>query len=197
MSFIVSKVSQLTKCLSTVLSSTGTANRLGGHDVLDDGGDYSTSNDVLSGGGRKDLLIGGAGDDDIPQDGGADVTLYDTRGENNILRFGAGVKQDNIKLNLGSLLLNLGNGDQVHIAGFDQNDVFNSSTISGFEFADGTTLSTNELLARGFDLDGTADDDLIIGASTTDRRRWRTVAAISNSCKAANDEAIHAWRAAA
>jgi hypothetical protein len=30
--------------------------------------------------------------------------------------------------------------------------VFNSSSIDSFEFADGTTLSTSELLARGFDL---------------------------------------------
>jgi len=30
--------------------------------------------------------------------------------------------------------------------------VFNSSTIDSFEFDDGTTLSTTELLARGFDL---------------------------------------------
>lgn len=68
-------------------------------------------------------------------------------------------------------LLNVGNGDAVHIEGFDQNDVFNSSTIDGFEFADGTTLSTNELMARGFDLDGTASDDLIMGFNTTDRGR--------------------------
>jgi hypothetical protein len=66
-------------------------------------------------------------------------------------------------------MLDLGNGDAVHIQGFDQNDVFNSSSISSFEFADGSTLSTAELLARGFDLDGTAGDDLIIDTNTTDR----------------------------
>lgn len=65
MPFIVTKVRQLTECLNTVLGSTGIANRLGGHDALDDGSDYSTGSDVLSGGCGKDLLIGGAGDDDI------------------------------------------------------------------------------------------------------------------------------------
>ena len=36
MSFIVAKVRQLTECLNTVLGSTGIANRLGGHDALDE-----------------------------------------------------------------------------------------------------------------------------------------------------------------
>jgi len=66
---------------------------------------------------------------------------------------------DVIRLRLGSLMLDLGNGDAVHIGGFDQNDVYNSSSIGSFEFADGTVLSTAELLARGFDLDGTANDE--------------------------------------
>jgi hypothetical protein len=73
------------------------------------------------------------------------------------------VDSKNIKLNLGSLLLDLGNGDQIHIAGFDQNDAYNSSSIASFEFADGSVLTTSELLARGFDLAGTAGDDIISG----------------------------------
>jgi hypothetical protein len=59
--------------------------------------------------------------------------------------------------------------DAVHIEGFDRNDVFNSSSISSFEFADGSTLTTAELLARGFDIDGTAGDDTLTGTNTTDR----------------------------
>ena len=42
------------------------------------------------------------------------------------------------------------------------NDAFNSASISGFEFADGSTLSITYLLARGFDLNarmrGAAND---------------------------------------
>lgn len=45
MSFILEKVRQLKKCLRTVLGSTGMANRLGG-------------NDVLEGGGGKDIING-------------------------------------------------------------------------------------------------------------------------------------------
>lgn len=146
-----------------------------GNDYLDGG----SGNDLLVGNGGDDVMIGGTGDDTLIGGAGQDTyiynvgdgidTVYDTRSENNILRFGAGVNKDNIKLHLGSLMLDLGNGDAVHIQGFDQNDVFNSSSISSFEFADGSTLSTAELLARGFDLDGTAGDDLIIDTNTTDR----------------------------
>lgn len=80
--------------------------------------------------------------------------IYDNKADNNIFRFGAGIKKEDIKLHLGSLLLDLGDGDAVHISDFDQYDVFNSSSVSSFEFADGSVLTTAELLARDFDLDG-------------------------------------------
>ena len=120
--------------------------------------------------------------------GGFD-TVIDSKSDNNIFRFGAGVNKDDIKLRLGSLMLDLGNGDAVHIGNFDQNDVFNSSAISGFEFADGSTLTTAELLARGFDLEGTAGDDTIVGTNTTDR--------ISGFGAAANDHTYNLDRRAA
>ncbi|OGT05610.1 MAG: hypothetical protein A2143_03235 [Gallionellales bacterium RBG_16_57_15] len=68
---------------------------------------------------------------------------------------------------MGSLKLDLGNGDEIHIENFDRNDVFNNSIISSYEFEDGTTLTHNELLARGFDLNGTEGDDSIMGTNTT------------------------------
>ena len=98
-----------------------------------------TNDDVLVGGKGNDTLWGEAGQDTYLYNAGDGAdTLYDTRADRNILRFGAGVNKDNITLRLGSLMLDLGNGDAVHIGGFDQNDVFNSSSISSFEFADGT-----------------------------------------------------------
>ncbi|MHB0986531.1 MAG: putative Ig domain-containing protein [Sulfuricella sp.] len=135
--------------------------------------------DQLVGGAGNDYLEGGTGDDTIWGGTGKDIyiynagdgvdAIYDTKAENNIIRFGAGINKDNIKLHLGSFMLDLGNGDAIHIGDFDQTDVFNSSSISSFEFADGSSLTTTELLARGFDLDGTAGDDTIIGTNTTDR----------------------------
>jgi len=49
-------------------------------------------------------------------------------------------------------LIHINNTDQANANGFDRNDVFNSSSISSFEFDDGTVLITAELFARGFDL---------------------------------------------
>ncbi|TLN00587.1 hypothetical protein FDZ73_18950, partial [bacterium] len=136
-------------------------------------------NDLISAGGGNDYLEGGMGNDTIWGMTGDDVyyfnvgdgidTLIDNKGEINILRFGAGVDSSKIKLSLGSLLLDLGNGDAIHIDGFSQNDVFNSSSINRFEFADGGALTLAELLERGFDLTGAAGNDLLLGTNTVDR----------------------------
>lgn len=127
-------------------------------------------NDYLEGGSGNDTLLGGAGDDVYYFNVGDGIdTLIDNKGEKNILRFGAGVDSSKIKLSLGSLLLDLGNGDAIHIDGFSQNDVFNSSSINRFEFADGGALTLAELLERGFDLTGTAGNDLLLGTNTVDR----------------------------
>jgi len=147
----------------------------GGNDVLfGEGG-----NDTMGGQDGNDLLIGGTGVDTLYGGEGQDIyifnrgdghdTVYDSVAEHNIFRFGAGISSSDITLRLGSLLLDLGSGDAVHIQDFNQNDVFNSSSIDRFEFEDGTVLTTTELLARGFDLDGTAGDDPIVGTNTTDR----------------------------
>lgn len=136
---------------------------LGADILMGDGG-----NDILIGGKDVDILNGGAGQDTYIYNLGDGIdTIIDNRADRNILRFGAGIDKNNIKLNLGSLMLDLGNGDQIHINntdqitanGFDRNDVFNSSSITSFEFADGSTLSMEELLARGGDLQGTSGND--------------------------------------
>ncbi|MDD5058244.1 MAG: putative Ig domain-containing protein, partial [Sideroxydans sp.] len=135
-------------------------------------------NDRLYGEEGNDILIGGAGDDILSGGEGRDIYVYnkgdgsDTILEttsDNIVRFGDGIGANNIILRLGSLMLDFGNGDAIHIEGFDRNDAFNSSSISSFEFADGSKLSITELLARGFDLNGTGGDDIIMGTTATDR----------------------------
>ena len=146
-----------------------------GNDYLDggDGVDYlydEGGNDIIIGGKGDDFLYGGTGADIyIYNRGDGKDHLYDTKGENNVLRFGEGISSSDIVLRLGSLMLDLGNGDAIHIDNFNRNDVFNSSSIGSFEFADGTVLTSNELLARGFDLGGTNGDDIITGTNTTDR----------------------------
>ena len=143
-----------------------------GDDYLD--GDEGA--DKLYGSIGDDILVGGAGNDTLYGEEGRDTyiynvgdgvdTIYDSRTDGNILRFGAGVSASSVILRLGSLMLDLGGGDEIHIGNFDQTDVFNSSSIDSFEFADGTVLSAAELLARGFDIEGTDGDDTI--TSTTD-----------------------------
>lgn len=84
--------------------------------------------------------------------------------------FGAGIAPSTLSLGLGSLLIRTGNvGDELHITGFDPNDAYASSPVQSFEFADGTTLSYSQLIDMGFDLKGSAGDDIITGTSAIDR----------------------------
>jgi Ca2+-binding RTX toxin-like protein len=155
-----------------------------GNDYLDGGADA----DVIFGNAGDDILVGGTGDDTLFGGTGQDTyvfnrgngkdIIYDNKADNNVLRFGAGISASDVTLRLGSLLLDLGQGDAIHLnnsdangvlTDFDKNDVFNSVAMGTFAFADGTTLSSAELLARGFDLDGTQGDDTISGTNTTDR----------------------------
>jgi Ca2+-binding RTX toxin-like protein len=73
---------------------------------------------------------------------------------------------------LGSLLLDLGNGDGVHIENFNADDPLaleqmyrEASTLR----MEARLMSWGELLARGFDLDGTEEDDTILGTGIEDR----------------------------
>jgi Ca2+-binding RTX toxin-like protein len=155
-----------------------------GNDYLDGG----AGTDVVFGNEGDDTLVGGTGDDTLFGGTGQDTyifkrgdgndTIYDIKSEYNILRFGAGINSADVKLRQGGLLLDLGNGDSVQIKNsdvngvltdFDRNDVFNSASIDGFLFADGSKLTTTELLARGFDLDGSAGDETVAGTNTIDR----------------------------
>jgi Ca2+-binding RTX toxin-like protein len=148
-----------------------------GNDYLDGG----AGNDTLNGNEGDDLLIGGTGTDILAGGLGRDVyilnkgdgkdTIYDSKSEGNVLRLGAGISSSEITLRRGSLMLDLGGGDEVHIEGFNAADAANSAGIESFEFADGSSLSIGELLERGFDVDGSALDDTLEGTSVTDRIR--------------------------
>ncbi len=145
-----------------------------GNDYLDGG----EGDDMMSGNEGDDILIGGVGNDRLGGGPGRDIYIIN-RGDgvdriletdtDNIFRFGVGVSKDDVKLRLGSLMLDLGGGDRIHIDGFNPNDALNSVSISSFEFADGSVLSSAELLARGFDLDGGAGNDTITGTNLVDR----------------------------
>ncbi|HUW25975.1 MAG TPA: putative Ig domain-containing protein [Gallionella sp.] len=127
-------------------------------------------NDTIYSGSGSDMLMGGAGDDTyVFGIGGGVDTIIDTVGKNKIV-FGAGIDPASVTLGLGSLLIRTGNGnDAIHIQGFDPNDVLANPLIESVQFADGTTLGYAQLLERGFDIAGTAGDDILNGTNTTDR----------------------------
>jgi Ca2+-binding RTX toxin-like protein len=147
-----------------------------GDDYLD-GGD---GNDTLYAGAGDDILVGGAGDDTLHGGTGRDIYVFnrgdgidliDDSGRDSILRLGPGVTSDDIALGLGSLLIDLGGGDQVHFADFDPLDARGSAPVAAIEFSDGSALSANELLDRGFDIEGSGDADHLQGTSVDDRMR--------------------------
>lgn len=154
----------------------------GGNDVIfgEAGDDIligDAGNDILAGGTGNDTLYGGDGQDIYLYNRGDGVdTIYDDKADRNILRFGAGINSNNIRLHLGSLMLDLGNGDMIHINntgqtnanGFDPNDVFNSSSISSFEFASSAGS----------------------GQAGTERMRWRTASGGISKKAAANDSML-------
>ncbi|TAN50414.1 MAG: hypothetical protein EPN26_10175, partial [Rhodospirillales bacterium] len=153
----------------------------GGRDSLSGG----TGKDSLVGGAANDTLIGGPGQDMLWGGGGFDVFVFnqgdgvDTVKDNPLtadkpsgytIQFGKGVNPDSVHLKPGSLLIEIGDGsDSIHFEGFDPDHPFDNPLIDHLEFDDGTAMSYGELLALGFDLDGTEEADTIQGTAVNDR----------------------------
>ncbi|KAF0163212.1 MAG: calcium-binding hemolysin protein [Rhodocyclaceae bacterium] len=110
---------------------------------------------------------------------------------------------DPFGLKEGSLLLDMGPStgsgqvrNAIHIENWDQAHPLDRQGFASFQFADGSSLSRSDLLARGFDLDGTEGDDVIVEESeslldTRESRRWWHG---ERSVREGNDTA---WRRAA
>ena len=97
--------------------------------------------------------------------------LSDTPGEGNRLLFGPGISVSSVTLGLGtgdSLLVRTGvAGDAIQILENLEGTI--EPAIDALEFADGTTLSIEELLARGIEITGTAGPDTLTGTNLIDR----------------------------
>jgi Ca2+-binding RTX toxin-like protein len=147
-----------------------------GDDVLDGG----AGNDYLAGGAGHDILAGGSGDDFL--DGGAGDDLYEFnlgdgidqmfdagQGTDTVL-FGSGIATDTVSLtpDAGRILLKVGASSDGILLG-SVGDVVGSQTIEQFQFADGTSLVYADLIARGFDISGTGNDDVLFGTDLTNR----------------------------
>ncbi|BFU93210.1 MAG: hypothetical protein NTAFB01_43970 [Nitrospira sp.] len=142
---------------------------LGGDDIVDAG----AGNDIIVGGTGNDTLLGGSGDDTYIYNIGDGVDrINDTSlpGGTNTLEFGAEIDPADLSLDVGSLLMRIGTGgDALHLSNFDPNNVLGPRTIETFRFADGTVLSYDQLVQRGFDLTGTNGNDSITGTNVVDR----------------------------
>ena len=159
-----------------------------GNDLIQSGG----GNTALIGGAGNDTLVGGSGHNWISGGPGNDFILGGSGGNTFLLSPGSG--RDSIQipnylqlldsstarfagsyssyhpsLTPGSLVIRYGDlGDELHILNFDPNDVFARPAIQHFEFSD-RILTYEELIALGFDINGTGGDDVLTGTNTTDR----------------------------
>ncbi len=169
----------------TILGLDG-ADRLLGEDGVDrlDGG---SGNDALSGGRGDDLLIGGAGLDTYTFRAGWGIDqIQDTAGEGNRLIFGTGISSTNLTLGFRQTTVSGGGGeeeaggdpgtvvnylvlrtgwigDAVEIQWFDPANQLAFLGVDQFVFADGTILTSSQLLADGLELVGTAGFDTLDG----------------------------------
>ncbi len=143
-----------------------TINGGAGDDTIDGG----RGCDTLDGGDGHDIYVYGPGDGtDIIYDNDTKVIIYNIN-DGNILRFKNGITPSDLKLQLGSLLIRVGdNGDAIHLMNFDPNDARGPRTINFFEFSDGTVLTYDQLIDRGFDLDGSSGNDILRGTDVVDR----------------------------
>lgn len=168
----------------------------GGDDILVGG----IGDDQLFGGAGNDVLIGGTGQQDILQGGAGKDTYIFNRGDGkkfiiddvadnstapdaSILVLN-GIKRDSISFEKGSLLIDLGasdpdnpldGNDEIHFVNFNNDRPELTAALGEIRFDDGTTLTYEDVLVRGFDINGTAFDDAggttLIGTSVTDRIR--------------------------
>lgn len=140
-----------------------------GEDVLLGG----TGRDVLEGGAGADILVGEAGDDVLAGGPGRDTYVFDrgdgvdviddpddrnpdSSADKSEIVLGPGVLRSDLRFGRGSLLLDFGGGDALHLmlpAG--QDDPSLAASFGRIRFADGSSMDFADMLAQGFDIVGT------------------------------------------
>ncbi|TAJ95665.1 MAG: hypothetical protein EPO31_01285 [Gammaproteobacteria bacterium] len=120
-------------------------------------------------------LIGESGSDTYviygSTSGMINISDLSSDGNENTLIFDPSTTLTEPVLGLGSLALSFGgSGIVTHLENFNPDDVLSGlRDIDVFKFADGTTLSYAQLVAQGFDIEGTTDADLLTGTNVVDR----------------------------
>ncbi len=157
---------------------------LQGNDYIDgEAGDDTiyggAGDDTIYGGEGDDTPIGGAGSDSLAGGAGNDTYYYNvgdgidiiddvsTTSELNSIIFGEGITVDSLSLTAGEDRLTITIGtegtDQLQLLNFDPDNWLSSSSVGTFTFADGTTLTYNELLALKTTVSGTEGNDTLTG----------------------------------
>ena len=178
-------------------SSDANAAGLAGDDYLDGGAGNDTlvgegggdilyggaGDDVISGGAGDDILVGGPGFDVLAGGSGKDTYVFNrgdgietvldvpsgSSSEASVVVFGEGISRADIKFRVGSLMVDLGQGDALHFEGFDAIDPLSTPLLDSIQFADGSAMTYQDVLDQGFEFEGTEDDDVIDGTAVTDR----------------------------
>ncbi|AFM26137.1 calcium-binding protein [Desulfomonile tiedjei] len=147
-----------------LLTGTSVSDRMTGF-----GGD-----DIFRAGRGDDLLEGGSGNDTYVFNLGDGVdTIRDMAapGAGNVVEFGLGIVSYNLTLSVdqNTLSIRVGDsGDALRLEGFDPNDPYGTISVETFRFADGTVLSSADLLDLGFTFEGTSADDILSGTGVRD-----------------------------
>ena len=139
-------------------------------------------NDYLGGGQGNDYLIGGAGSDTYFFNVGDGIDFIDDfsipaggglPGDANRVVFGDGIGIEDLRLRYDGWITSLdvgSNGDRINFSQFNPLDPMAPRAVSSFELADGTVLSAEDLIARGFFLGGSDwSNDYLIGTPLSDR----------------------------
>ncbi|MFO0701090.1 MAG: putative Ig domain-containing protein [Nitrospira sp.] len=164
-----------------LLGEAGSDTLLGGEgdDVLEGGAE----DDQLYGGVGADQLHGGTGNDRLEGGAGNDTYRFNLgdgldsisdsidTGELNQVVFGPGITASSVTLTtyLGQVLVRPGAAFEGVTVGANTANVLGSHAVDNFKFADGTTLTYAQLIARGFDIAGTDGGDVLSGTNVTDR----------------------------
>ncbi|OJX05334.1 MAG: hypothetical protein BGO72_14040 [Burkholderiales bacterium 70-64] len=135
--------------------------------------------DRIEGRGGNDAMTGGAGGDIyvVANDAGIDsIVDSEDGGEPNALMLPEGTTPDDVRLSFdaeGFLVLDLENtGRRIRLSGFDPANPLGPRAIERFRFGpEGIEIGYDALLARGFDIIGTAQDDTLKGTVLPDRIR--------------------------
>lgn len=181
----------------------------GDSDAAPDAGDYldgGQGDDVIQGAAGDDVLVGGPGNDRLAGGAGQDFYIFE-RGDGvdviddiaptaqtadrSVIILGPGATRENVKFRVGSLAIDYSAAsdpdgeassstrDVIHIEGFNALNPIATPVLEELRFADGDVMRFDEILARGFDIDGTDEDDgagaftnpALAGTGVTDRIR--------------------------